>query len=174
MSQVTQDNHLMSITDFSLGKDTFLLTSFQGDEHISKLFSFHIEVLSENHDVSADDVVGKSGTVTINNEHKRKFNGYISQFWQGEPEANNLRRYKMMMVPWLWFLQKTNNHRIFQEKNTKDIISQIFNDLGFKDFDFKASGGEKREYCIQHNESDFHFVSRLLEEEGIAYYFKHQ
>ncbi|TQV76392.1 type VI secretion system tip protein VgrG [Aliikangiella marina] len=174
MSQITQDNHIMSISDFSLGKDTFLLTSFQGDEHISKLFNFHIEVLSENHDVSADDVVGKSGTITIQNEHKRKFNGYISQFWEGEPEANNLRRYKMTMVPWLWFLQKTNNHRIFQEKNTKDIVSQVFSDLGFNDFDFKASGGEKREYCIQHNESDFDFVSRLLEEEGIAYYFKHQ
>lgn len=174
MSQITQDNHLMSISDFSLGKDTFLLTSFQGDEHISKLFNFHIEVLSENHDVAADDIVGKSATVTIQNEHKRKFNGYISQFWQGEPEANDLRRYKMTMVPWLWFLQKTNNHRIFQEKNCKDIVSQIFADLGFNDFDFKASGGDKREYCIQHNESDFNFVSRLLEEEGIAYYFKHQ
>ncbi len=174
MSQLTQDSRLISITDFSLGKDTFLLTGFQGDEYISKIFTFQIEVLSENHEVKADDIVGKTATVTIQNEQKRKFNGYISQFWQGEPEAHNLRRYKMVMVPWLWFLQKTNNHRIFQEMNSKEIISQIFNDLGFSDFVFKASGGKKREYCIQHNESDFDFVSRLLEEEGIAYYFKHE
>ncbi|WP_444993952.1 type VI secretion system Vgr family protein [Aliikangiella sp. IMCC44359] len=174
MSQFTQDNHLISITDFSLGKDTFLLTSFQGDEHISKMFAFNIEVLSENHDISPDDIVGKTGTVTIQNDEKRKFNGHIYQFWQGEVEGHNLRRYKMIMVPWLWFLQKTNNHRIFQEKNSKEIITQIFNDLGFSDFTFKAAGGKKREYCIQHNESDFEFVSRLLEEEGIAYYFKHE
>ncbi len=174
MSQFTQDDHLISITDFSLGKDTFLLTSFQGDEHISKMFNFHIEVLSENHDVLADDIVGKTATVTIQDQQKRKFNGFISQLWQGEAEADNMRRYKMTMVPWLWFLQKTNNHRIFQEKNSKEIISQIFDDLGFSDFQFKATGGEKREYCIQHNESDFDFVSRLLEEEGIAYYFKHE
>ena len=174
MSQFTQDNRLISISDFSLGKDTFLLTSFQGDEHISKMFNFHIEVLSDKHDVKPEDIIGKAGTVTIQNEQERKFNGYISQFWHGEAEANNMRRYRMTMVPWLWFLQKTNNHRIFQEKNSKDIISQIFSDLGFSDFVFKASGGKPREYCIQHNESDFHFVSRLLEEEGIAYYFKHE
>ena len=78
------------------------------------------------------------------------------------------------MVPWLWFLTKTNNHRIFQEKTTKEIVTQVFKDLGFNDFEFKAQGGNKREYCIQHNESDFHFISRLLEEDGIAYYFKHE
>ncbi len=174
MSQFTQDDHLIAISDFSLGKDTFLLTHFQGDEHVSKPFNFNIEVLSENHEVSPDDIVGKTCTVTIQDEQKRCFNGYISQFWHGESEAHDMRRYKMTMVPWLWFLKKTNNHRIFQEKNSKDIISQIFDDLGFSDYVFKASGGEVREYCIQHNESDFHFVSRLLEEEGIAYYFKHE
>ena len=77
------------------------------------------------------------------------------------------------MVPWLWFLGQTNNHRIFQNQNTKSIVSKIFKDWGFVDFDFKAKGGKTREYCVQHNESDLNFVSRLLEEEGIAYYFKH-
>jgi len=173
MSQFSQDNHLISITDFSLGKDTFLITSFEGDEHISKMFNFHIEVLSERNDITVEDIVGKTATVTIQNETKRKFNGYISHFTRGEPESFGLYRYRMIMVPWLWFLQKTNDHRIFQNKNSKEIISQIFTDLGFTDFKFNAGGGEKREYCIQHNESDFDFVCRLLEEEGIAYYFKH-
>jgi len=73
----------------------------------------------------------------------------------------------------LWFLTKTNHHRIFQEKTTKDIVIKIFKDLDFNDYEFKAQGGKKREYCIQHNESDYHFISRLLEEDGIAYYFVH-
>ncbi|MGB3610463.1 MAG: type VI secretion system tip protein TssI/VgrG [Cellvibrio sp.] len=173
MSQLTQENRLISITDFSLGKDTFLLTSFEGAEYISGLFEFEIEVLSENLEVDPDQIVGKTATVTIQNEQERKFNGYIKSFTFGEVKANNLRQYKMVMVPWLWFLSQTNDHRIFQEKNTKEIVSQIFNDLGFTDFEFKAAGGNKREYCVQHNESDLNFVSRLLEEDGIAYYFEH-
>ncbi|WP_196137591.1 type VI secretion system Vgr family protein [Aliikangiella sp. G2MR2-5] len=174
MSPFTQENHLISISDFSLGKDTFLLTRFEGSEYVSRPFEFQIEVLSENHQISPDDVVGKNATITINNNQKRKLNGFIKTFYLDEVKAHNLRCYKMTMVPWLWFLKKNNNHRIFQEKNVKDIVSQIFSDLGFRDFNFKAAGGEKREYCIQHNESDFQFVSRLLEEEGIAYYFKHE
>lgn len=173
MSQLTQENRLISITDFSLGKDTFLLTSFEGTEYISGLFEFEIEVLSENLEVDPDQIVGKTATVTIQNGQERKFNGYIKSFTFGEVKANNLRQYRMVMVPWLWFLSQTNDHRIFQEKNTKEIVSQVFNDLGFSDFDFKAAGGNKREYCVQHNESDLNFVSRLLEEDGIAYYFEH-
>ncbi len=174
MSRLTQDNRLLAISDFSLGKDTFLLTEFKGGEYISDLFEFQINVLSENLDVSPEKIIGKTATVTIQNQQKRKFNGYISSFSFGEIKADNLREYRLTMVPWLWFLSKTNNHRIFQEKNTKDIVSQVFNDLGFSDFQFKADGGKKREYCVQHNESDLNFVSRLLEEDGIAYYFKHE
>ena len=173
MSQLTQENRLISITDFSLGKDTFLLTAFEGVEYISGLFEFNIEVLSENLEVDPDSIVGKTATITIQNDQERKFNGYIKSFTFGEVKSNNLRQYRMVMVPWLWFLSQTNDHRIFQEKNTKEIVSQIFNDLGFSDFDFKAAGGNKREYCVQHNESDLNFISRLLEEDGIAYYFEH-
>lgn len=173
MSQLTQENRLISITDFSLGKDTFLLTSFEGVEYISGLFEFQIEVISENLEIDPDKIVGKTATVTIQNDQERKFNGYIKSFTFGEVKASNLRQYRMVMVPWLWFLSQTNDHRIFQEKNTKEIVTQIFNDLGFSDFDFKAAGGKKREYCVQHNESDLNFVSRLLEEDGIAYYFEH-
>lgn len=173
MSQLTQENRLISITDFSLGKDTFLLTAFEGIEYISGLFEFQIDVISENLDVDPNKIVGKTATITIQNDQERKFNGYIKSFTFGEVKASNLRHYHMVMVPWLWFLSQTNDHRIFQEKNTKEIVTQIFNDLGFSDFDFKAAGGNKREYCVQHNESDLNFVSRLLEEDGIAYYFEH-
>ena len=174
MGQITQDSRTISISDFSLGKDTLLLTSFMGTEHVSDLFEFQIDVFSENREIKPEQIIAKAGTVTIHTRQKRYFNGYISQISLGEVNENNLRQYKLTMVPWLWFLSKTNNHRIFQEKTTKEIVTQVFKDLGFNDFDFKANGGKKREYCIQHNESDLHFVSRLLEEDGIAYYFKHE
>lgn len=174
MAGITQENRSIAISDFSLGKDTFLLTSFEGGEYISDLFEFHIEAISENLTIKPDSIVGKTGTVTIQDKQGRVFHGYVRSFSCGEVQSNNLRMYKMVMVPWLWFLSKSNNHRIFQDKSTKEIVGQLFQDLGFTDFDFRASGGKKREYCIQHNESDLNFVSRLLEEEGIAYYFKHE
>ena len=173
MGQLTQEHRLISITDFSLGKDTFVITSLSGSEYISDLFEFELEVFSENLDVSADQIVGKAATVTIQNEHSRHFNGFIKSLTLGEINDHNQRVYRMTMVPWLWFLSKRTNCRIFQELNTKDIVSQVFSDLGFSDFEFKAAGGSVREYCVQFNETDLNFVSRLLEEDGIAYYFEH-
>ncbi len=173
MGQITQDNRTISISDFGLGKDTLLLTSFSGSEYISDVFQFSLDVLSENKEILPEQLIAKVGTVSIHTAEKRFFNAYVSQISLGEVNENNLRQYRLTMVPWLWFLKKTNNHRIFQDKTTKDIITKIFKDSGFNDFEFKALGGNRREYCIQHNESDFHFISRLLEEDGIAYYFKH-
>src|SRR5690606_14977143 len=112
MSGLTQEERLISITDFSLGKDTFLLTAFQGTELISGLFEFQITALSEDLEIDPDNVVGKSATVTIQNQHQRKFNGFIRSFTFGEIKADNLREYRMVMVPWLWFLTQTNDHRI--------------------------------------------------------------
>ena len=169
---LTQDNRLLSITS-PLGKDELLLTAFEGTEAISDLFEFQIEVLSKNHSITPDKLIGKTVSLKIHDKQERTFHGYISQFTYGEIKADNLRVYRLTMVPWLWFLTKTSNHRIFQNKNTKEIVLQVFQDLGFTDFDYKATGNNKqREYCVQYNESDFEFVSRLLEEDGIAYYFE--
>ena len=172
MSNLTQDQRLLAIKS-PLAKDELLLTSFEGTEYISDLFEFQIEVLSSNHAIKPDVLIGKTVTVTLQNDIKRTFNGYISRFTYGEVKADNLRTYRMTMVPWLWFLSKNNNHRIFQGKSTKEIITQVFKDLGFNDFVFKATGNPTpREYCVQYNESDLSFVSRLLEEDGIAYFFE--
>jgi len=173
--KLTQDSRLIAISPL-LGKDKLLLTAFQGTEYISDLFEFHLEVLSEDLDISPDKVIGKQVTVTIQNENNRKFNGYVSRFSFGEVKADNLRQYKLTVVPWLWFLSKAHNHRIFQEKDAKTIIKEVFQDAGFNDFNVsKVSGASTvREYCVQYDESDLNFVSRLMEEEGIAYYFEHE
>jgi len=173
MAQLSQKNRFIAISDFSLGEDTFLATAFSGCELVSGLFEFTIDVISENLDIKPESIIGKAGSVTLNNEHQRVFHGYVKSFAVGGMIEHSKRQYRMTIVPWLWFLSQTNNHRIFQEKNTKEIVSEIFRDFGFNDFDFRAKGGTKREYCVQHNESDLNFVSRLLEEEGIAYYFVH-
>ena len=172
MGELTQENRLISIST-PLPKDELLLTSFEGTEYISDLFEYKIEVLSKNHSIKAEDLIGKNITVTIQNDQKRTFNGYVNHFIYGEVKADNLRTYRLTIVPWLWFLSKTNNHRIFQEMTTKDIVSQVFRDLQFTDFNYNAAGNSTaREYCVQYNESSLDFISRLLEEDGIAYYFE--
>lgn len=174
MAQLTQDNRSISISS-PLGKDKLLLTSFNGTEHISALFEFQIEVLSSNLAIKPEELIGKPVTVTIQNQHKRKFNGYVQRFSFGEIKSDNLRQYRLTVVPWLWFLSKNSENRIFQAQDSKTIISQVFQNLGFNDFKFNLTGSlVPREYCVQFGESDLDFVSRLLEEEGIAYYFKHE
>lgn len=173
MKNFTQNHRLLSISDFGLGKDTFLLTGIEGEEALSTLFSFELSSLSENLEIDPYDIVGKPVTVSIKNQSERRFHGIVSHFTQGEIKGHHMREYKLVMVPWCWLLTKTNNHRIFQEMTSKEIVSQLLYERGFSDFSFLAEGGETREYCVQHNESDWHFISRLLEEEGISYYFRH-
>jgi len=173
MDQITQEHRLISISS-PLPQDELLLTSFQGGDYISRLFEFQLEVLSANVNLDPHELMGKQVTVTLQEDSERYFTGYVSRFIFGEVKANDLRQYKLSIVPWLWFLTKTQNQRIFQEMTTKDIVSKVFKDNGFNDFEFLASAGTKREYCVQYGESDYEFVSRLLEEDGIAYYFKHE
>lgn len=174
MAQLTQDKRLISISS-PLGKDKLLLTSFQGTEYISGLYEFQLEVLSSSLAIKPEELIGKQVTVTIQNQHKRKFNGYVCRFSFGEIKADNLRQYRLVVVPWLWFLTKNTDNRIFQDKDTKAIVTEVFQEAGFNDFKFNLAGATTmREYCVQFGETDFDFVSRLLEEDGIAYYFKHE
>lgn len=173
MSRLSQENRFLTISDFGLGDDTFVATAFNGSEYISGLFEFTVGLVSENLEIKPKDIVGKNVTVTLKDEQEKTYNGFVKSFSMGGLLDHDVRQYNITIVPWLWFLSKTNDHRIFQEMKAKEIIETIFQDLGFNDFDFRAGGGKPREYCVQHNESDLNFVSRLLEEEGIAYYFQH-
>ena len=172
MSEYTQDGRFLSIVT-PLAKDELLLTSINGIEAISSLFQFSLTALSQNTDIKPEDLIHKSVTFTIHDDEKRVFNGYVSHFSFGEIKNNGLREYQLTIVPWTWFLNQNENRRIFQNKNTKDIVSQVFADLGYNDFDFKAEGGNPREYCVQYGESDLTFVMRLLAEEGYACFFNH-
>jgi type VI secretion system secreted protein VgrG len=171
----TQANRQIAIST-PLGADTLLLRSFNGTEAISQLFHFDLDLLSENPSISFQSVVGKNVTLRILDlEGKERYwNGFISRFSQG-PKDQRLTAYRAEMVPWLWFLTRTADCRIFQKKKVPDIIQKIFADLGFQDFALRLYGDfVEREYCVQYRETDFNFISRLMEEEGIYYFFEHQ
>ncbi|GAM09405.1 putative type VI secretion system protein VgrGB [Geobacter sp. OR-1] len=177
----TQDEKLISIKT-PLGKDTLLLTELKGREEISRLFSFDLAMLSEKHDISFEAIIGQNVTVSLSlaDGSTRYFNGIIASFSQGrggDEKGGDPRFscYRATLVPWVWVLTKTTDIRIFQSKSVADIIDKVFKDQGVKDYRLKLQKSyPKRDYCVQYRETDFNFVSRLMEEEGIFYFFEHE
>lgn len=170
-----QANRRVAITT-PLGKDALLLRAFRGSEAISQLFHFDLDLSSENDTLKFEDVVGKNVTLRLFDAdgEERHWNGFISRFSQGSQDRR-LTTYHAQMVPWLWFLTRTADCKIFQNQKVPDIIQNVFKDLGFHDFEIRLYGAfAARDYCVQYRETDFAFVSRLMEEEGIFYYFRHE
>lgn len=169
---IAQSERLISI-ETPLGKDALLLEALEGTEAVSQLFRFSLYLLAENNSLNFGSLVGKPATVTIASEAgQRNFHGIINHFSQGHGER--LYRYHAVMVPSVWNLTQTSNVRIFQEMTVPDIIKKVFSDRGFTDYQFKLTGSyQPRTYCVQYRESDFNFISRLMEEEGIFYFFEH-
>jgi type VI secretion system secreted protein VgrG len=170
----TQENRIISL-ETPLGADTLLLQGFTGSEGISRMFRFHLDLLSENRSIAFGNIIGKQVTVKISlaGSNERYFNGYVSRFAQSGSDVR-FAHYQMEVVPWLWFLTRNADCRIFQNLTIPDIIQQVFKDRGFTDFKNSLTGSfEPREYCVQYRETDFNFVSRLMEQYGIFYYFEH-
>jgi type VI secretion system secreted protein VgrG len=162
--------------DTPLGDDALIVESFSGTEEISRLSSYIVEAKSEKTSLSFDAMVGKQVTLilTLAGDKKRFISGHVKRFVQPS-RLDDLNHYQIEIVPWLWFLTQRSDCRIFQEKTALDIVKEVFDSAGFSGkYETKTSATyRKREYCVQYRETDFNFVSRLMEEEGIFYYFTH-
>ncbi|MDZ4780355.1 MAG: type VI secretion system tip protein TssI/VgrG [Planctomycetia bacterium] len=175
MCPFKQQEHRLGL-ETPLGPDALLLARLSGTEEMSRLFHFKLDLLSEDDGLPAPGIVGKNVTFRADypDGSPRFFNGFVNRFtYCGR--GDRLSVYRAEVVPWLWFLTRTTDCRIFQGKKAPDIVKQIFSDLGFTHFKFDLQGNHPTwDYCVQYRESDFQFVSRLLEEEGIFYYFQHE
>src|SRR5208283_1803958 len=170
----TQSNRLLGINT-PLGSDVLLLHNLSGHEAISKLFHFSVELLSENHSISFQDIVGKQVTLSVHlpGTDKRFWNGFVSRFATVGGD-NRFSYYQAEIVPWLWFLTRTADCQIFQQKTIPEIIKKVFQDHGFQDFQDRTQATyPQREYVVQYRETAFNFISRLMEEYGIFYFFEH-
>ncbi len=172
-SSYTQTNRRIAITT-PLGDDALLLRGFSGSESISQLFHFNLDLLSQNDSLSFQDIVGKPVGITVQDAdgEDRHWHGFVSRFSQGHQDGK-LTAYHAQMVPWLWFLTRTADCRIFQNKTVPDIIQKVFKDLNFSDFELHLYGNFAAARLLRPiPRDDFNFVSRLMEEEGIYYFFK--
>jgi len=172
---LTQENRLIAI-DTPLGPDVLLLRGFTGHESISRLFSFELDLLSTDPEIKFEDIIGQKVTIRVRlgKEKERFFHGIISRFMQTGSDVG-LANYRATMVPALWFLTRTADCRIFQSKKVPEIIQEILKENGVTDIKtvLKATY-EPRDYCVQYRETDFNFVSRLMEQYGIFYFFEHE
>lgn len=171
----TQENRLMGV-DTPLGTDVLLLQALNGQEGISRLFKFNLDLLSTKNSISFQDIVGQKVSIRVSffEGGERYFHGHVGRFAQGGSDAR-FSHYQMEVVPWLWFLTRNADCKIFQNMTIPDIIQKVFKDRGFQDFKNSLTGTyEPREYCVQYRETDFNFVSRLMEQYGIFYFFEHE
>ena len=171
-----QDTRFLSLTT-TFGENELVLEKVTGTERFSELFEYELECRAPENNLPAVDIVGHNATFCIKHPDGdvRFFNGFVKRFANSGRDDHSTM-YRMTIVPWFWFLTQTSDCRIFQKKNVPTIVEKIFTEAGFHDFDMSGLSKKypKREYCVQYRESDFAFISRLLEEEGIYYYFRHE
>ncbi|MDQ0588649.1 type VI secretion system Vgr family protein [Variovorax paradoxus] len=160
-----------------LGDAQLMFRSMSGTEGLSQLFEFEVDLLSASASIDLKSVLGKPLSLEIQTAGEPRFlNGQVVRFSMAGREGGTSRHtvYRATVRPWLWYLTRSSDNKIFQDKTVVEILEEVFGDYGFA-FE-KQLGGTYRcwEYCVQYNESDFAFVSRLMELEGIYYYFKHE
>jgi type VI secretion system secreted protein VgrG len=148
---------------------------FEAVEAMSSLFEVELTLTSDDNNIAFADVVGKTALLTLET-HKsepRYLHGIVSRFRHFE-DGKKLTVYQATLVPKLWRLRHRHDSRIFQDKSVKAILQQVLEDAGITDVRLALNGTyNPREYCVQYRESDFAFISRLMEEEGISYFFEH-
>lgn len=175
---ITQDERLLQL--FTPLPVNFLLPmSFRAEEKISSLFRYEIDLVHYEEDdgyvpveVDINSVLGNQMLVVMTQPDgvERYFHGIVSQFTQGHRDGR-FTYYKAVVVPKLWYLTQRSQSRIFQQKNVPDILKEVFTGL---EVTYEIQGTfHPRDYCVQYRETDFNFASRLMEEEGIYYYFEH-
>lgn len=166
--------------DFEISESgtQFRVLSFSGTEGISQLFRFDLFVTTEDSNIDLQQIVGKPAVLSIGTGNDlRHLSGVVSRFWW-VGESGDLSAFYAEVVPVHWMLWHRNDCRIFQNLSVPEIIAEVMDGANIAADSFDVEMLRKkhapREYCVQYQESDFNFVSRLMEEEGIFYFFRHE
>jgi type VI secretion system secreted protein VgrG len=168
-----------------LGDGVLVLDRFSGRDELGRLSSYQAVVSSQRKNISAKDILGKNVTVEIDTggEEPRYINGYVTRFslaggYAKPDEQDNYRfTYELTIHPWIWFLTRTSTCQIFQKKDVRAVLKEVFGRKGISDIavveDRLSRTYDPWEYCVQYRETDFNFVSRMMEQEGIYYHLEH-
>ncbi|WHH50137.1 type VI secretion system tip protein TssI/VgrG [Pseudomonas sp. Ap32] len=172
-----QNRRLFKFNTFAQNnEEDLLLEHFSGSEGLSRLYQFDLALLSQRSDVKLKSLIGRPATVEIElaDGASRYINGYINRFSTQGSDGGYVR-YSALLGPWLWMLTCRFDSRIFQDKTVQDVVSEVFAGFGsLAKYEFRLNKALKPySYITQYRESDFNFIQRLLENEGLFYYFEH-
>jgi len=148
--------------------------TLSGREEVSRLFEYQVVALAEGETIAANDLLGHNAAVSVDlgDQGKRWFHGLIAGFGIEGVDGRHFK-YRLILRPWMWLLTRSSNIRIFQDKTAQDIIKEVLGAYTGTVVDELSGSFGTRTYCVQYRETDFNFVSRLMEEEGIFYFFRH-
>lgn len=165
----------LSEMSIDLGDEQIVLERIESMESLSAHFSILVDVISPL-ELDLQPHLGKPCSLKVfeDDELLRHFHGLVigGEYVQESPAGHH---YRLALKPWTWFLSQNRQMAIFQDLSAVDIIKQVFSSAGAADYELRLSHRyDARIYCVQYQESDFAFVSRLMEEEGIYYFFRHE
>ena len=182
MQKATQKNNVISIAT-PLGKDVLYLTRFDANEAMSQPFSFHLAMYTLGTQISLDELVGKKVSISLRNAESsgeiRYFHGVVSHLkstgmrTSDSEVAQDYIDYQAVVVPAMSLMVKRSNCRIYQNQSVLEIIADLFGQHQVDFSDKTTKSYAKYDYCVQYQESDLDFVTRLLQQEGIFYFFEH-
>ncbi|MBZ9747573.1 type VI secretion system tip protein VgrG [Mesorhizobium sp. CO1-1-7] len=166
-------NERATVLQTPVGADVLTFTHLVGRDEISRCFAYTVGFVSKSREIDPLKMLGGVVSVEGESDPKRWFSGLVSDFKLTRIE-DRLTYYEASVRPWLWFLGNTTDCRIFQNMTAVEIVEKIFSKYGIAKFEKRLQGSyPSREYCVQYDESDLDFVQRLLEHEGIFYFFEH-
>ncbi|PZW45330.1 type VI secretion system Vgr family protein [Pseudomonas sp. URMO17WK12:I2] len=172
---ITQQSRMAKVSS-PLGDNALVMERLAGSESLGRLFHYELSLASENSSLKLNTLLGKPMGVAVQlaDGSDRYFHGIVARCSQ-TAHRGQFASYQVTLKPWLWLLSRTSDCRIFQSKTVPDIVKQVFRDLGFSDFEDALTRSYREwDYCVQYRETSFDFVSRLMEQEGIYYYFRHE
>lgn len=149
--------------------------TLDGSDELGRLFEYRIEALADSHSLSLKDLLGKPVTVRIEQQDlsTRYLNGIVARASLSGRRAERYYGYELIVRPWLWLATRRSDCRIFQNKTVPEIVQEVLSTYGFPIENHLAESYVPRDYCVQYNETDAAFVSRLMEFEGIYFWFRH-
>ncbi len=171
--------HLVTPLPFFDGKDSLLFAHLSGQDEVSRCFRYSILARSADPNIAAKDLLGQMVTLAVISDRAdlipglRFFHGMVDQFrFEGNDDEDRFM-YRLVLRPKLWLLSKTTDNRIFQEMSATDIICTLLDEHGVSDYELRLRDTPAvREYCVQYGETDLDFIQRLMEHEGIFYFFE--
>ena len=173
---LTQENRKIEINT-KLENNELILESFRMRESLGRPFEIKVRLLSENPDIDFKNLLRTNATIRINlpNENEPRFLNGIFTSMRYVSAKGIYSVYEAVLSPRILLLDKISNCRIFQDKSVDKIITEIFKEANIEDIeDLLSKQYEELDYCVQYRETSFNFVTRLMEQAGIYYYFKHE